>query len=131
MIQSTKDEYVPEGSTGSSKRRAKPPKKLVLIDARNHRFGGKHTELRRDFLVGAGLDSQHPSQRESDCQGRSRRVTFTATPTTYSTWMRSPGSRLWPTPLPGPTRATCIWPSGSSTSVKKMSHDTWPWMLTG
>ena len=54
------------------------------------------------------------------------RVTFTGTPTMYSIWMRSPGSRVWPTTASGPTRAMCVWPSASSTSVKKMSHDTWP-----
>jgi type IV secretory pathway VirJ component len=63
MIQSTKDEYVPETEYRALEAAAKPPKKLVLIDARNHRFGGKRTELRRDFL--SALDwIQHPSQSE-------------------------------------------------------------------
>src|ERR1700716_3168265 len=45
--------------------------------------------------------------------------------------MRSPGSRLLPITASGPTRATLIWPSGSSTSVKYTSHEIWPWMLVG
>src|SRR5262245_14524559 len=45
--------------------------------------------------------------------------------------MRSPGSRLLPITASGPMRATVTWPSGSSTSVKNTSHDTWPWMLIG
>src|SRR5262249_43911889 len=58
------------------------------------------------------------------------RVMRTACPTRYSTWMRSPGSRL-PITASGPMRALCTWPPGSSTSVKKTSHDTWPWTLIG
>jgi Peptidyl-prolyl cis-trans isomerase (rotamase) - cyclophilin family len=53
-----------------------------------------------------------------DSASAPNRVTRTATPTRYSTWMRSPGSRLWPITASGPMRATLIWPSGSSTSVK-------------
>jgi recombination protein RecA len=52
-------------------------------------------------------------------------VTRTATPTMYSTLIRSPGSRFCAT-ASGPSRAACTWPSGSSTSVKKTSQDTWP-----
>ena len=50
MIQSTKDEYVPEAEYRLFEATARPPKKLVLIDARNHRFGGRRTELRRDVF---------------------------------------------------------------------------------
>jgi type IV secretory pathway VirJ component len=50
MIQSTKDEYVPEAQYRLLEETAKAPKKLVLIDARNHRFGGKHAELRHEVL---------------------------------------------------------------------------------
>jgi type IV secretory pathway VirJ component len=50
MIQSTKDEYVPEAEYRLFEATAKAPKKLVLIDARNHRFSGRRNELRRDVL---------------------------------------------------------------------------------
>lgn len=50
MIQSTKDEYVPEAEYRLLEATAQAPKKLVLIDARNHRFGGRHAELRRHVL---------------------------------------------------------------------------------
>jgi len=47
MIQSTKDEYVPEAEYRLLEQTARNPKKLVLIDARNHRFGGRRPELHR------------------------------------------------------------------------------------
>jgi type IV secretory pathway VirJ component len=50
MIQSTKDEYVPEAEYRLLEATARAPKKLVLIEARNHRFGGRHAELRRHVL---------------------------------------------------------------------------------
>jgi type IV secretory pathway VirJ component len=50
MIQSTKDEYVSEVEYQLFEATAREPKKLVLIEARNHRFGGKRLELRRQVL---------------------------------------------------------------------------------
>ncbi len=58
MIQSTKDEYVSEEEYRRFEAAAKAPKKLVLIDARNHRFGGKHAELRREVLDALGWIQQ-------------------------------------------------------------------------
>jgi type IV secretory pathway VirJ component len=50
MIQSTKDEYVPEAEYRLFEATARAPKKLVLIDARNHRFSGRRAELRREVF---------------------------------------------------------------------------------
>ena len=52
MIQSTKDEYVKEADYRMFESAAKPPKRLVLIDASNHRFTDKLPELRAQFLAG-------------------------------------------------------------------------------
>jgi pimeloyl-ACP methyl ester carboxylesterase len=51
MIQSTKDEYVPEADYRELEQAARQPKKLVLIDASNHRFTDRIKELRREFLA--------------------------------------------------------------------------------
>jgi len=50
MIQSRKDEYVPESDYQECHANAKEPKKLVLIDASNHRFTDRKAELRREYL---------------------------------------------------------------------------------
>jgi dienelactone hydrolase len=50
MIQSTKDEYVTEADYKALERAAKAPKKLVLIDASNHRFTDRRQDLEREFL---------------------------------------------------------------------------------
>jgi len=54
MLQSTKDEYVPESDYRALEAAAKAPKKLVLIDAANHRFTDKLPDLHREYL--AALD---------------------------------------------------------------------------
>ncbi len=51
MIQSTKDEYVPEAAYRRFESTAREPKKLVLIDAANHRFTDKGPELQRAYLA--------------------------------------------------------------------------------
>jgi fermentation-respiration switch protein FrsA (DUF1100 family) len=51
MLQSKKDEYVPESDYRELDARAKPPKKLVLIDASNHRFTDRRKELRAEYLA--------------------------------------------------------------------------------
>ena len=53
MIQSTKDEYVPKAEWERLLTTAREPKKQILIDARNHRFTDKRTELSAAY--GAGL----------------------------------------------------------------------------
>ena len=52
MIQSTTDEYVPESDYRRFERVAAPPKRLVLIDAKNHRFTDKLPELKTQYLAG-------------------------------------------------------------------------------
>jgi alpha-beta hydrolase superfamily lysophospholipase len=54
MIQSTKDDYVTDADRERFLRSAREPKRLVLIDARNHRFSGRGDELRARYT--AGLD---------------------------------------------------------------------------
>jgi type IV secretory pathway VirJ component len=51
MIQSRRDEYVPEADYRKLDATARIPKKLVLIDAANHRFTDKQTELRAEMLA--------------------------------------------------------------------------------
>lgn len=50
MIQSTKDEYVTEADYRTFERVARDPKKLVLIDAANHRFTDRRKELQAEVL---------------------------------------------------------------------------------
>ncbi|HTM24288.1 MAG TPA: alpha/beta hydrolase [Vicinamibacterales bacterium] len=52
MIQSKKDEYVAPADYERLLASAREPKKLILIDAGNHRFTDKPTELRRAFTGG-------------------------------------------------------------------------------
>lgn len=52
MIQSTKDEYVKEADFRLFEREAGPPKRLVLIDASNHRFTDRLPLLRQQVLAG-------------------------------------------------------------------------------
>jgi dienelactone hydrolase len=59
MLQSRKDEYVPEPDYRELDARAKAPKKLVLIDASNHRFTDRRKELRAEYLAAlAWIDQQ-------------------------------------------------------------------------
>jgi hypothetical protein len=50
MIQSTKDEYVQEADYRLFEKVAGEPKKLVLIDASNHRFTDRRPDLQREIL---------------------------------------------------------------------------------
>lgn len=52
MIQSTKDEYVTEADYRKFESLAKPPSRLVLIDASNHRFTDRRPQLWQQFLAG-------------------------------------------------------------------------------
>jgi hypothetical protein len=49
MIQSKKDEYVSEADYRRFLACARNPKKLVLIDASNHRFTDRRSELRTAY----------------------------------------------------------------------------------
>lgn len=51
MIQSTRDEYVPEADYRKLDAAARQPKKLVLINAANHRFTDTQPELRTEMLA--------------------------------------------------------------------------------
>lgn len=50
MIQSTHDEYVPEADYRRFEKMAAAPSRLVLIEAKNHRFTDKLPELQTQFL---------------------------------------------------------------------------------
>ena len=63
MIQSSKDEYVPKAEYERLAATARDPKKLVLIDASNHRFTDRRTELRASYLAGLGWIGQQASLR--------------------------------------------------------------------
>lgn len=52
MIHSTRDEYVEEADYRRFDRVAKDPKRLVLIDANNHRFTDRMPQLKEQFLAG-------------------------------------------------------------------------------
>jgi dienelactone hydrolase len=51
MVQSKKDEYVPEADDRELEAAARAPKKLILIDASNHRFTDRIADLRREFIA--------------------------------------------------------------------------------
>lgn len=52
MIQSTRDEYVQESDYRRFERMANEPKKLVLMDAKNHRFTDRIPQLKEHVLAG-------------------------------------------------------------------------------
>jgi len=52
MIQSTKDEYVPEADYRAMERTAREPKRQVLIAASNHRFTDRMGDLRLAYADG-------------------------------------------------------------------------------
>jgi len=49
-IHSTRDEFVPVDEVKRVMGRAREPKQLVLIEADNHRFGGREAELNGKLL---------------------------------------------------------------------------------
>jgi alpha-beta hydrolase superfamily lysophospholipase len=51
MIQSKKDEYVTEADYTALEQAAKSPKKLILIDASNHRFTDRRGDLEREYIA--------------------------------------------------------------------------------
>lgn len=63
MIQSIKDEYVPKAEYERLNTVAREPKKLVLIDASNHRFTDKRPELRAAYAAGLAWIAQQSAGR--------------------------------------------------------------------
>jgi len=62
MIQSTKDEYVPKADYEMLDAAAREPKRLILIDASNHRFTDRIAELRQQVQAGLSwIRAQHPT----------------------------------------------------------------------
>ncbi len=62
MLQSTKDEYVSESDYRRFESTARDPKKLVLIDASNHRFTDRLKELHAAYLTGLDWIRAHCAQ---------------------------------------------------------------------
>lgn len=58
MIQSTKDEYVPQVERERLLAMAREPKKQILIDASNHRFTDKRPELSAAYVAGLAWIAQ-------------------------------------------------------------------------
>ncbi|SRR6266542_1989839 len=63
MIQSSKDEYVPKAEYERLNATAREPKKLVLIDASNHRFTDRRPALRAAYAAGLAWIAQHPGSK--------------------------------------------------------------------
>lgn len=61
MLQSKRDEYVTEADYRAQEAAAKQPKRLILIDASNHRFTDKPKELRDAYLAGLEWIVKQPS----------------------------------------------------------------------
>jgi alpha-beta hydrolase superfamily lysophospholipase len=64
MIQSKKDEYVPQAEWERLLAGAREPKKQVLIDASNHRFTDKRAELGAAYASGLGWIAQAGPRRD-------------------------------------------------------------------
>jgi dienelactone hydrolase len=65
MIQSSKDEYVPKAEYERLGAAARDPKKLVLIDASNHRFTDRGPELRSAYMAGLAWIPQQARSRSA------------------------------------------------------------------
>lgn len=63
MIQSVKDEYVPEADYRAIERAAREPKTLTLIPASNHRFTDRLPELRRAYVEALAWVVEHNQSR--------------------------------------------------------------------
>lgn len=63
MIQSLKDEYVPEADYRAIERAARDPKTLMLIAASNHRFTDRLPELRRAYTAALAWVVEHNQSR--------------------------------------------------------------------
>jgi dienelactone hydrolase len=63
MIQSARDEYVPKAEYERLNATAREPKKLVLIDASNHRFTDRQPELRAAYAAALAWIAHLPSSK--------------------------------------------------------------------
>ena len=63
MIQSSKDEYVPEADYRAIERAAQSPKMLTLIPASNHRFTDRIPELRRAYAAALSWIAEQAQSR--------------------------------------------------------------------
>ena len=63
MIQSSKDEYVPETDYRAIERAAHSPKMLTLIPASNHRFTDRIPELRRAYAAALSWIAEQAQSR--------------------------------------------------------------------
>lgn len=63
MIQSSKDEYVPESDYRAIERAAQNPKTLTLIPASNHRFTDRIPELRRAYTAALSWIAEQAQSR--------------------------------------------------------------------
>ncbi len=64
MIQSTKDEYVPQTEWERLLASAREPKKQILIDASNHRFTDKRPELSAAYTAGLAWIAQSLQRKD-------------------------------------------------------------------
>jgi alpha-beta hydrolase superfamily lysophospholipase len=64
MIQSTKDEYVPQAEWQRLLASAREPKKQILIDASNHRFTDRRPELSAAYTAGLAWIAQAPARKD-------------------------------------------------------------------
>jgi uncharacterized protein len=62
MLQSTKDEYVTPADWQRLFEAAREPKKLVLIDASNHRFTDRRDDLRREYMSALAWIASQPAK---------------------------------------------------------------------
>jgi fermentation-respiration switch protein FrsA (DUF1100 family) len=64
MIQSTKDEYVPQAEWERLLATAREPKKQILIDASNHRFTDRRPELSAAYTAGLAWIARPRERKE-------------------------------------------------------------------
>ena len=62
MLQSTRDEYVTRADWQRLFEAAREPKKLVLIDAANHRFTDRRDDLRREYMSALAWIASQPAK---------------------------------------------------------------------
>lgn len=60
VVQSSRDEFIPAEETGRLVQSAQEPKRLITIDAKNHRFSDRRTELRQALLDAMGWVEERP-----------------------------------------------------------------------
>ncbi len=94
MIQSTKDEYVPQAEWERLLAGAREPKKQVLIDASNHRFTDKRPELGAAYAAGLALDRAGGATEGSPMTDAARGASIRPIDAA-SAWIVAHAARLW------------------------------------